>query len=202
MLSFREELLTTCLERRDPETDKPFASGESANNKLEADRIVQGSAFFMRTVGLMKEQVIEEVPDLEEVDYICPIPNGGTRFGEALSDALAPAYRIPVMYFRKEAAVRGIKRFSPLRANDRRSLVAARRILVVDDFCTKRTSLDGMLAMDEMADKDIDFFSIAHRGDPALLESDASRLRLHTLEVLSIPNMLPNDSPLWRYVNA
>ncbi len=202
MLSFREELLATCLERRDPVTDEPFASGEAANNKLEADRIVQGSPFFMRTVRRMKAQVIEEVPDLSDVDYICGIPNGGTRFAEGLSDELAPTYRIPVLYFRKEDALRGIKRFSPLRANDRRALAAAQRIVMVDDFSTKFTSLNGMLAMEEMTGKDIDFFSIAHRGDPALLQSDASRLRLHTLEVLSIPNMLPDDSELWRYANV
>lgn len=199
MRSFEADFLTTTFVRQDPETSKPFAGGERANNKLEADRIVEDSNLFWRIAYGFADWVMAEYEDPAELDCIVGIPDGGTSLAAATSDVLAPAYRIPVVYFKKLGVVEGIKRFAPVSSVGADRIRRARNIAVVDDVSTQHSSLKGLLLTEELAGTSIKFCSAFHRGEPDLLLPENSPVPCDTLASQYIPAMLSDNSEMWRY---
>lgn len=192
--------LQTAFSRHSPETDGPFASGKLANNKLDADRIKTGSNLFWRVCYGFADWVMVEFPDPTQIGCIVGLPNGGTRFAQATSDVLAPAYRIPVAHLKKLPDTGEGKRFAPVQTADALLLRNARQIAVFDDVSTEGTTLRGFLKLPELAGSVIKFCSAFHRGDPELLGEEAiPGVSCSALASRPIPNMLSADSELWQH---
>lgn len=200
MRSIERAFLDAAFERYDTEADGPFASGKPANNKLNADRIATGSNLYWRINYGFADWVMAEFPDPSQIGCIVGLPKGGTRFAEATSEVLAPAYHIPVAYLKKLPDAGEGKRFAPVTAADEVLLRNAKQIAALDDVSTEMTTLRGFLRMPQLAGTVIRFCSAFHRGAPELLEEEiAPGVGCSALEARFIPNRLPQDSELWQH---
>lgn len=192
MATIRDEILEAgVFERYSDE----LASGDPANNHLSFDEIDTESVLFRRIVSGMVDLILINNEDVGEIDFLAPIPSGGDRLADAISEII----RKPVVYFDKVESTPGQKDFKPHNWLDLGFLKRNKNGIIIDDVSTSFTSLEGMLRVSELAGKCLQYCGIWRRGNSEIEVPIDENIEKYWLVEEYIARELPANSPLWRY---
>ncbi len=108
--------------------------------------------------------------DLEDIDFLAPVPPAANGLAEAISDDLGE-HRIPVIYFASDSTSADSEPvFRPLSKQSLAQLKRARRGLIVGGIDTTKAEIEAMLRIPETGGKGFEYYGVM-RGDQLSYEN-------------------------------
>ncbi len=158
-----------------------FASGEEANNKLDAEALVEHTSQY---VYVLSE--LGRIARQWEPKALVGVPRGGQR----LASDLGLMLNLPVIELEKEDTTPGRKTFRYADERDKHLAATAGPIVALEDVTSEMTSLDGMLQLPELREHVVAVSAIWRRG------------RVETERELGVPITWLIEEPLPNVIEA
>lgn len=184
--------------------DKVFASGDSANNKVDwallflyEENLLDSKDpvnFIVSPAGeLIVEALVEAVDDYAP-DLLMGVPSGGQRFAMLVARVLD----IEVARLKKvPCPEKGQKNFD-YQDSDSQDLVGrSRRIAIIEDVTSKHTSLAGVLRVPGVSEKTV-LLQVIQRRDDGTNEAELPLQVNWLIDAWPMPNIMTRDDPTYQ----
>lgn len=179
--NIRRDILDFCFDRY----DGTFAGGQEANNKLDLERIGHLPHLAAQIVSRLAEIIETFEPDL-----LVSTPKGADWLTVRTSWRLGTS----ALLLDKDPST---KEFA-YRPTGRETVEKSQRLVIVDDALNRLTNTGKVFDLPGIADKAVAIGAIWDRNPGR--ETDLS-LPIGAVISEEIPDMLPDDSPLWEHAH-
>lgn len=183
MLRLREPILERCFQRYD---GPPFASGETANNKINIEKIQDDLLLRGRIIRTLGKKVMAHNPT-----FVSAVPNGANWIAEDITEY----YNIP--FVRLKRNIEDPTKFEFNSREDRELCQSLDDGVLIEDVINKFTNTRRALAIPSIGKRIVAVEAILDRGLPS--ERTEPGIPYNALITNPIPAILPPDSPLWVY---